>query len=61
MIGKLIEENETFLRQQIDSIFVRKSKEIVDTTRIAETREGLEERKGNMRRILEGRAKQGSA
>ena len=44
MIGKLIEENETFLRQQIDSIFVRKSKEIVVTTRIAETREGLEVR-----------------
>lgn len=39
MAGKLIEEVETGLRQQVENIFARKTKEIIFKTRFIDTKE----------------------
>jgi hypothetical protein len=39
MVGKLIEEIETQLRQQIENIFFRKTKDIIFKTRFINTKE----------------------
>ena len=57
MIGKIIEENEISLRQQIECIYSRKTKEIICKTRIAETKQTLEERKALGKQLLQGNIK----
>ena len=52
-VGKLVEENETFLRQQMESVFIRKTEEIIEKTRISETNEKVENRKAAFMNLLQ--------
>ena len=45
MTGKLVEEVETYLRQQIENIFVKKTKDVIFRTRYANGKEQEELKK----------------
>lgn len=52
MAGKLIEENETMLRQQIEKIFFQKTKDIVFRTRMIDGKGAEEERKSAAKQLM---------
>ena len=56
MCGKLIEEVETQLRQQVQSVFLRKTKEIIFKTRFEHTKEVEGERQQRGRELAKMRA-----
>ena len=51
MAGKVIEENETFLRQQIENIFFKKTKDIIFKTRFVNTKQEENEQKAFAKKV----------
>jgi len=56
MTGKLIEEIETYLRQQIENIFFKKTKDIIFKTRFIDTRAEEDQRKQKGKEMAKIRA-----